>query len=363
MLRKTLLGSAFFIATMASLSPSPASGAEHDFYAGKTLNFYLGRSPGSGTDIALRAFIRYWQEHIPGKPTVVIRNIPGGGGTRVWNFGYEMADPDGFSILFSPFSGAAEILDMPGLRADFTSMPLIGGLKSPNLVYVRTAKVEAPADLLTVRGLKYAGQNPAHHYDIMARMALDMLGVDYRYISGFQSANDVFNAMRRREIDMQTAGLTLYRFSIERTLIDSGEAIPLWHNPKVDAEGNVVAEEAAEGIPTFVEVYTKLKGSPPSGEMFEIYKWLQPTINTFGHAAFLPPDSPAEAVRILRESFLATADDAAYRAEEMELFGVRMPLIEHTEGSRVIREMTNAPDNVRELLQRYAVPKGDNDNF
>ena len=353
MLGKRLIGGACFVALAATLLPALVSAADEDFYAGETINVYLGRSAGSGTDIALRTFIRYWQEHIPGNPTVVVRNIPGGGGTRVWNFGYELADSDGFSVLFSPFSGAAEILDLPGLRADFSAMPLIGGLKSPNLVYVRTEVIKEPADLLTARGLKYAGQDPAHHYDIMARMALDMLGVDYDYISGFQSANDVYNSIRRREVDMQTAGLTLYRFSIEGTLIESGEAIPLWHNPRVDLEGNVVAEEAAEGIPTFVDVYTDLTGSPPSGEMFEIYKWLQPTINTFGHAAFLPPDSPPEAVRILRESFIATTDDEVYRAAEMEQFGVYMPLIEHTEGTRVIREMVSAPDNVRALLRQY----------
>ena len=152
----------------------------------------------------------------------------------------------------------------------------------------------------------------------------------------------------------RVAGLTLYRFSIEGALIESGEAIPLWHNPRVDSEGNIVAEDAAEGIPSFVEVYTELKGSPPEGEMFEIYKWLQPTINTFGHAAFLPPESPPEAVRILRESFVATTNDEVYRAAEMEQFGVYMPLIEHTEGSRVIGAMVNAPDNVRALLRRYA---------
>ena len=36
------------------------------------------------------------------------------------------------------------------------------------------------------------------------------------------------------------------------------------------------------------------------------------------------------------------------------MFGVRMPLIEHTEGTRVIREMTNPPEHVRALLETYA---------
>ena len=341
---------------VAVLTQSDSSSADEGYYAGKTITVYVGRGPGSGTDIAVRLFASFWREHIPGRPQVIVKNIPGGGGTRVWNYGYEIAASDGLTILFSPFSGTAEILGLPGLRADFSSMPLIGGLRSPNMMYVRTAKVESLDALLTVSGLKYAGQNPAHHYDILGRLALDMLGVDYKYISGFSSANEAYNAIRRREADIQTAGITLYRFSIEETLVETGEAIALWHNPWLDPAGNIVAEESAIGIPTFVEVYTELKGAPPAGEMFEIYKWLQPTINTFGQAAFLPPDTPEEAVKILRESFVATANDPAYRAQEQKAFRVRMPLIEHEEGTRVIREMTNAPKNVRALLTHYAKP-------
>jgi hypothetical protein len=332
--------------------------AQEAFYFDKTITVYVGRGPGSGTDLALRTFVKFWQKHIPGNPTIVVRNIPGGGGTRVWNFGYELADPDGLNILFSPFSGTAQILGLPGLRANFETMPLIGGLKSPNMVYVRTDKVATVEQLLSVRGLKYAGQNPAHHYDILGRMALDMLGVDYQYITGFSGANEVFNAIRRGEVDMQTAGLTLYRFSIEGPMVDTGQALSLWHNPRVDEAGNVLNEEAAFGIPNFVDVYSRLKGEEPSGELFEIYKWLQPTINTFGHAAFLPPNSPEEAVNILRNSFVATTNDDAYRTEELEFFGVRMPLISYVEGTRVVGEMANAPSNVRALLMQYAKPDG-----
>ena len=340
--------------TAALYLPVTAHSQDAGFFDGKTVNVYIGRGPGSGTDIALRTFIDHWQKHIPGGPTFVIRNIPGGGGTRVWNYGYEVAKPDGLTLMFSPFSGASEILRLPGLRADFSRMPLIGGLKSPNLVYIRRPDVSEPADIMTISGLKYAGQNPAHHYDILGRLAMDMLGIDYVYITGFAGADAVFNAVRRGEVEMQTAGLTLYRFSIEPTLVESGEAIPLWHNPRVDGDGNIVPEEAAEGIPTFVEVYEELKGVAPSGEEFEGYKWLQPTINTFGHAAFMPPDSPVAAVKILRESFRATTEDSAFREEEAKLFGVRMPLIEHAEGTRIVQQMSKPPAYVRELLERYA---------
>jgi tripartite-type tricarboxylate transporter receptor subunit TctC len=350
---RVTIAMAFYASIAMLCNTVVAQSSDANFFDDKTVNVYIGRGPGSGTDIALRTFIDHWRNHIPGRPTMVVRNIPGGGGTRVWNYGYEVGKQDGLTILFSPFSGAAEILGLPGLRADFSRMPLLGGLKSPNLVYVRRPDVRNPSDLLRIDGLKYAGQNPAHHYDILARLALDMLGVDYNYISGFAGADAVFNAVRRGEVEMQTAGLTLYRFSIEQTLIETGEAIALWHNPSVDRDGNIVPEEAAGDIPTFVDVYRELMGEEPTGEQYEGYKWLQPTINTFGHAAFMPPDSPAAAVEILRNSFRATSEDPDFRAEEERLFSVRMPLIEHEEGTRIVAEMSNPPDYVRELLEKY----------
>jgi hypothetical protein len=63
-------------------------------------------------------------------------------------------------------------------------------------------------------------------------------------------------------------------------------------------------------------------------------------------------------VNILRNSFVATTNDDAYRTEELEFFGVRMPLISYVEGTRVVGEMANAPSNVRALLMQYAKPDG-----
>ncbi len=77
-------------------------GQEDPYYDGKTVTLYVGRTPGSGADLHARIFAEFWRRFIPGEPTIVVRNIPGGGGTRVWNFGTEVVAADGLHILYSP---------------------------------------------------------------------------------------------------------------------------------------------------------------------------------------------------------------------------------------------------------------------
>jgi len=57
-------------------SPARAQSVE-EFYKGKTINFIIGYSPGGGYDIWARLVARHIGNHIPGKPQVVPRNMPG----------------------------------------------------------------------------------------------------------------------------------------------------------------------------------------------------------------------------------------------------------------------------------------------
>ena len=58
-------------------------------------------SSGSGvaTDTAARLVGRYLGKHMPGDPTIVARNMPGGGGLVAANYLYNVAKPDGLTIL------------------------------------------------------------------------------------------------------------------------------------------------------------------------------------------------------------------------------------------------------------------------
>jgi tripartite-type tricarboxylate transporter receptor subunit TctC len=50
-------------------------------YKGKRINAIIGYSPGGGTDAAARLLGRYMKNYMPGKPTMIFRNMPGHRGT------------------------------------------------------------------------------------------------------------------------------------------------------------------------------------------------------------------------------------------------------------------------------------------
>lgn len=343
----------FFVIASACAFSSSADAQDKNYFDGETITVYVGRTPGSGADLSVRVFVEFWKRHIPGNPTMIVRNVPGGGGTRVWNFGAEVAENDGLHILYSPTSGAAAILNQPGLRANFSQMPYIGGLMSPNMAYVRTDKVKRPADLLTAEGLKFGGQTPAHRFDLLGRLGLDAVGAEYQYATGFPGAADVFNAIRRGEVDIQMASLGLYRFSIEPTLVKEGLAIPLWHNPSADPSGNVTPLEVAADIPSYMDFYENLVGTAPSGEEYEMYKWLLPRVNNIVYAALLPPGTPDEIQRILRQSFIAVTEDPGYQAEELTMYGFNLPVIGAAEGTAILDSLYDVPENVSTFLEDY----------
>src|SRR5262245_12098784 len=59
---------------------SQNAAAQSGYYAGKTVRIIVGSSAGGGYDTYARAMAPFFAEHLPGKPTVVVQNMPGGGG-------------------------------------------------------------------------------------------------------------------------------------------------------------------------------------------------------------------------------------------------------------------------------------------
>ena len=73
----------------------PLGGPVADFYHGRTVNLVVGYGPGGGYDLCARLVARHIGRYIPGNPTLVPKNMEGGGGMRLANFLYNAAPKDG----------------------------------------------------------------------------------------------------------------------------------------------------------------------------------------------------------------------------------------------------------------------------
>src|SRR5262245_39574837 len=69
-----------------------------DFYRGKTINLYIGTTVGGGYDIYARLVARFMSAHIPGKPLIVPRSMPGAGTRTAAGYVYNVVAKDGLSL-------------------------------------------------------------------------------------------------------------------------------------------------------------------------------------------------------------------------------------------------------------------------
>src|SRR5947209_8453759 len=84
-----------FVAVTCFLVRAPAHAqAVADFYRGNTIRFALSSEAGGGFDTVARMVAKYLRNYVPGKPNVVVVNMPGGGGTLMANWAYNIAPKD-----------------------------------------------------------------------------------------------------------------------------------------------------------------------------------------------------------------------------------------------------------------------------
>ena len=84
---------ALAVGCMALASCTPPEGK--DFYQGKTVHVVVGYEPGGGYDSYARLLAKHMAKYIPGRPSIVAQNMPGGGGIGAANYLYNVARKDG----------------------------------------------------------------------------------------------------------------------------------------------------------------------------------------------------------------------------------------------------------------------------
>jgi tripartite-type tricarboxylate transporter receptor subunit TctC len=92
--------SAAMLATLAAMT-APASApaaAQAPTLAGKTVTMVIGSGTGGANDMWGRLVALHMSKHLPGRPTVIPQNMPGGGGMNAANHIYNIAPKDGTAL-------------------------------------------------------------------------------------------------------------------------------------------------------------------------------------------------------------------------------------------------------------------------
>src|SRR5258706_7686542 len=103
--KRALVAAAALAVVGGITAHSTARGAEaRPFYAGKTLTIVVGLPPGGGGDAYARLVQRYLSQRIPGRPAIVVQNLPGAGSLKAVTYLNTTAPADG--TVLATFSSA-----------------------------------------------------------------------------------------------------------------------------------------------------------------------------------------------------------------------------------------------------------------
>jgi tripartite-type tricarboxylate transporter receptor subunit TctC len=197
---RAIFQAATLIVAMA-VGSGPATAA--DYYAGKTINFIAGTDVGGGFSIYGRVIGKYLARYIPGNPTIVVKNMPGAGGSTAANYVYRIAPKDGTTIAsVSPNAILGKLLDDGQGQYDPTKFQYLAGAERSTRLCMtfQHSKIKTYDDALArnaIIGATSAG-SPTREFAAWHKHATK---AKFEIVSGYKGPPELFIAMERGEID------------------------------------------------------------------------------------------------------------------------------------------------------------------
>jgi tripartite-type tricarboxylate transporter receptor subunit TctC len=312
-------------AAVACVAAASVAEADEPFYKGKRLTLLVNYAAGGPTDVEARLLARHLPKHIDGQPTIIVQNMEGGGGLIASNYLAEVAPKDGTVVGYLTGATWRYITDPERYRVDFKTYEFVGYQPGTTVYFMRAdvpPGMKEPTDIAKAQGLVAGGLNADNSKDLLIRLTLDMLGVPYKYVTGYVSSQSARLALQRGEIHFYSESPPSYRGVIEPTLVKKGEVIPLFYNEGYDGETFWVPKQV-EGTPLlpFSDLYKKIKGKEPSGQLWEAYLSIISTNAAMQRMIAFAPGVPQPAVDALRMALLKLEGDSAFAEDATKAIG------------------------------------------
>ena len=314
-----------------------------EFYQGRTVTVVVGSNAAGGYDTFARAVARYMGKHIPGSPTLIVRNMPGAGGMTATNFLYNNADKDGSVIglvqnntPFEPLFGTKEARYDP-VRFNWLGSP---SAETAMVLLWHAAPVNSVAELKVREvavGVSGANSTPA----FFTRLLNATLGTRMKPINGYPGQNDVLLAMERREIDGHPSAF----FSSVRS------TRPTWLRDKT---AKAIVQYGAEKLAELPDVPFAPDLVGNDGDRLVMQAAFAPL--ALGRPLLMPPGVAAERVAALRRAFAATMADPDFLAEgERVGLGLNAPR-SGEQIQEVVERAYQSPPRVIDRLRQLNAP-------
>ncbi|MSP39910.1 MAG: hypothetical protein EXR70_15590 [Deltaproteobacteria bacterium] len=322
------------------LTSTTSAYAQAPYYQGKTLRLIVSSTAGSNYDLYGRLVAQYIGKHIPGKPEVLVQNMPGGGNIIGANYVYSVAKPDG--LTFGTVNAALYFNQLGGnkdVQFDWSKYIYVGSPdRSEDMMYLRSdAPFKTMADARK-EGIKCGstGAGSTSHY--LPTLLNDGIGTKFTLISGYPGGPEIDLAAERNEVQCRA-------FTIAGWF--TGDVYANWRKSgfaRAVVQTHRKREPRLADVPTVYELLDEFKAP----ESIKKLANLLIASNGFGRPYVLPPATPPELVKILREAFVKTLNDPELLADAKK----RRIDIEYTSGEELERLAKEVITKDTEVIER-----------
>lgn len=278
--------------------------AERPFYKGKTVTILVGTKPGGGYDLYARLLMRHMGKWIPGSPRIVVENMDGAGGLVAANHLYYRAKPDGLTFMvFNHMIIVRQLVGDPNVRIQVRKMNWIGtAAGSDNICVVRSgARYQRIEEMIGAKEPLILGATPRSTREYYPRLVREILGANFKIVTGYGSGGAIYVAVENHEID-GLCGLGWDSLKADR---------PDWIEKKfvrIFLQLNPLAK-----VPELADVpwVMDLVKDPKERELVEAAMGTQGIVRSF----VAPPGLRSDRLRILRRAFMDTIKDKDFLAD------------------------------------------------
>jgi tripartite-type tricarboxylate transporter receptor subunit TctC len=297
------------------------------FYEGKTITIITSTGAGGGYDVTARLVARHMPRYIPGNPTMIVQNMPGGGNVIATNYLYTVAPKDGTVIAtLHNAMPLHQVLDGNGVRYDVSKFNWLGSTGSENeVVFTWHTTGVTTFEEAKKKEVILGGTGAGSGIVIIPIAMNNLLGTKFKIVMGYKSSEDLNLAIQRGEVEARAFSMA----SVKGQRSD-------WVKDKkinfIAQAGNHRAHEIPD-VPLLTELakndehrdILKLISSPPG----------------LGRPFAAPPDIPADRLAILRKAFRETLTDKAF-LDEAEKLKIEIDPVSAEEITQIIRDVVNA---------------------
>jgi tripartite-type tricarboxylate transporter receptor subunit TctC len=286
----------WLLGVLAIVTPAKAQETVADFYKGRQIRIIAPSAAGGGFDLYARTVARHLGKHVPGKPSVIVQNMPGAGGLAASNHMYTRASKDGLTIavLQGPLT-YAQVGKSPNVQFDMRSFGWLGSanVSSNTCVFSERAAMTTAKDLLT-KSVIIGGTGGSTEF--VPNLLNALIGTKFKIVKGYKSTSSVLPAIERGEVEGLCGwGWDSARVNGRDYFVRGVISVGL------DCANERHPELAALGVPFVMDLTKDEETKKILSFLFSYLAFIRPFV--------APPGIPADRLRALQEAFADTLRD------------------------------------------------------